>query len=123
MSEPLAVVFYSNLLPGSRLASCLKDLGYRVHALRTLKGLEKVCADEKPLVAVVEITPQKGGFPEITALRANPATGHIPVIAFSGAHDKEFQTAARTAGVSLLAASTAVLEQLPQLLDQALDLE
>jgi CheY-like chemotaxis protein len=123
MSEPLAVVYYSNLIPGSRLASRLKDLGYRVRALRALTSLAKVCEEEKPLLALVEISPQKGGHPEITALRANPATQHIPVVAFSGVHDKAFQAAARAAGVSLLAASAAVLEQLPQLLDQALQVE
>ena len=40
------------------------------------------------------------------------------MIAFSGASDKDFQAAARMSGVSLLASSAAVLEQLPQLLDQ-----
>ena len=123
MSEPLAVVFYSNLHPGSRLPSRLIDMGYRVHPLKTLTGLEKVCETQKPLIAILEIAPQKGGYPEIEALRINPATGHIPVIAFSGASDKDFQAAARMSGVSLLASSAAVLEQLPQLLDQALEVE
>ena len=123
MSEPLAVVYYANLLPGSQLASRLKDLGYRVRTIEALNHLEKVCQEEKPLFALVEIAPQKGGFPEIEALRINPATGHIPVLAFSASHDKTFQASARASGVSLVAASAAVLEQLPQLLDQALQVD
>ncbi len=123
MSEPLAVVYYSNLLPGSQLTSRLKDLGYRVRTIEALNLLKQVCEEQKPLFALVEIAPQKGGYPEIEAVRLNPATEHIPVVAFSGSHDKAFQAAARSSGVSLVAASAAVLDQLPQLLDQALDME
>ncbi len=84
MSEPLAVVYYANLLPGSRLAGRLQDLGYRVRTIASLAGLAEVCAQEKPLVALVEISPAADGRAEIAALRANPATQHIPVVAFSG---------------------------------------
>jgi len=123
MSEPLAVVYYSNLIPGSQVVSRLQDLGYRVQTLSTVKGLAEVCEREKPLIVLIEALPQADTLPEIRALRSNPATQHIPALGFSGAHDRAFQESAREAGVSLLAASAAVLEQLPQLLDQVLQVD
>ncbi|HWD20915.1 MAG TPA: hypothetical protein VHB20_16735 [Verrucomicrobiae bacterium] len=123
MSDPLAVVYYSNLIPGSRLVARLQDMGYRVHTLPALTGLAAACEQEKPLLALIEISPEANGREQLRALRANPATQHIPVLAFANVHDKAFQAAAQEAGVSLLAASAAVLEQLPQLLDQALQVD
>jgi CheY-like chemotaxis protein len=121
MSEPLAVVYYSSLIPGSRLVSRLVDLGYRVHPLTALADLPTVCEREKPIVALVEISAAADGRREVKALRANPATTHIPVLAFCGPHDKAFAAAAQEAGISLLASSASALEQLPMLLDQALE--
>ncbi len=121
MSEPLAVVYYSSIIPGSRLATRLQDLGYRVHPLAALADLPTACEREKPMIALVEISPAADGQREVKALRANPATAHIPVLAFCGPHDKAFSAAAHEAGVSLLASSASALEQLPMLLDQALE--
>ena len=121
MNEPLAVVFYSSLLPGSRLAARLQDLGYRVQTLTALADLPTTCEREKPLVALVEISPAADGQRDIKALRSNPATSHIPVLAFCGKHDKAFAKAAQESGVSLLALSASALEQLPMLLDQVLE--
>lgn len=121
MSEPLAVVYYSSILPGSRLASRLQDLGYRVRTLSSLGELPATCEREKPMVALLEISPAADGRREVKALRQNPATTHIPVVAFCGPHDKAFAAAAQEAGVSLLASSASAIEQLPALLDQALE--
>ena len=123
MSKPLALICYSNLHPGSRLAARLQDLGYRVQTLGALAGLAEVCRSEKPFVVLAEISPQQDGRAEFAALKQNPDTAHIPVLAFAAAPDKAFAAAAREAGIALLADSGAVLEQLPQLLDQVLRLD
>jgi CheY-like chemotaxis protein len=123
MSKPLALVYYSNLLLGSQLANRLQDLGYRVQSLNSAALLAPACEREKPLVAVAELSPPLEACSAVAQLRANPATRHIPVLAFSPAPDAPLQAQARQAGVTLLAASAAVSEQLPQLLDQILQIE
>jgi response regulator RpfG family c-di-GMP phosphodiesterase len=123
MSKPLALVYYSNLLPGSQLANRLQDLGYRVQSLDTVALLPPACEREKPLVVIAELLPATDACAAIAQLKNNPATQHIPVLAFSPVHDAATQALAIEAGVALLAGNAAISEQLPQLLDQILQIE
>jgi len=123
MSKPLALVFYSNLLPGSQLTGRLQDLGYRVHSIGSAALLPAACESETPLVVIAELVPAAEARAAIAQLKANPATRHVPVLGFSRTHDAAAQTKAREAGVTLLAADTGIAEQLPQLLDQILQVE
>ncbi len=123
MSKPLALVYYSNLLPGSQLCNRLQDLGYRVQSLETLASLAPVCEREKPLVVIAELVPAAEACAAITQLKHNPATQHVPVLAFSPVNDATTQAMAVQAGVALLAGNAAIAEQLPQLLDQILQVE
>jgi hypothetical protein len=56
-------------------------------------------------------------------LRENPATEHVPVLAFTSGNNVGLQQAARAAGATLVASDAAMLDQLPQLLDHALHLD
>jgi PleD family two-component response regulator len=123
MSEPLALVYYSNLLPGSQLPNRLRDLGYRVQSLETVALLPPACEREKPLVVIAELVPATDACAAIAQLKNNLATAHIPVLAFSPVHDAATQGMAIEAGVTLLAGNAAIAEQLPQLLDQVLQIE
>jgi PleD family two-component response regulator len=123
MSKPLALVYYSNLLPGSQLSNRLQDLGYRVQSLDTVALLPPACEREKPLVVIAELLPAAEACAAIAQLKNNPATRHVPVLAFSPVHDAATQALAIEAGVALLAGNAAIAEQLPQLLDQVLQLE
>lgn len=123
MSKPLALVYYSNLLLGSQLANRLQDLGYRVQSLNSAALLASACEREKPLVAMVELFPSLDTCSAVAQLRSNPATRHIPVLAFASAPDAGLQAQAQQAGVTLLAANAGLSEQLPQLLDQILQIE
>ena len=123
MSKPLALVYYSNLLPGSQLSNRLQDLGYRVQSLDTVALLPPACEREKPLVVIAELLPAPEACAAIAQLKNNPATRHVPVLAFSPVHDAATQALAIEAGVALLAGNAAIAEQLPQLLDQVLQLE
>jgi hypothetical protein len=122
MSKPVALVHYANLLPGSQLANRLLDLGYRVETLHDLAKLRETCDREKPMVVVAEVSRDSNACAGIADLRNNVSTGHIPVLGYSAAHDAALQTLAQQSGVTLLASSAAVLEQLPQLLDHVLEL-
>jgi CheY-like chemotaxis protein len=123
MSKPLALVYYSNLLPGSQLAGRLLDLGYRVQSINNADALPATCESQKPLVVVAEVAPGAEVCAAIVRLKANPATQHIPVLGFLRSPTAEAQTQARAAGVSLLASDAGIAEQLPQLLDQILQLD
>ena len=59
----------------------------------------------------------------IRELKRNPETRHIPVIAFTDLKDEKIQTAATTAGATMVAGNDAILDQLPELLEQALQVE
>jgi CheY-like chemotaxis protein len=123
MSKPLALLYYSNLMPGGQLANRLLDLGYRVHMLADMAHLVETCQREKPLVVVAEILPGGPACASIVELRKDSATRHIPVLGYAASLDPAQQNQVAEAGVSLLAGTAAVSEHLPRLLDQVLQLE
>ena len=120
MTQPLAMVCYADLLPGSRLVNRLQDLGYRVQTLNDPGTLPSCAEMEKPLIVLVELEPS-ATCAAITRLRKSSATSHVPVIAFARENDVDLQAAARDAGATLVVNSNGLLAQLKELLDQALD--
>ena len=56
MTQPLALVLYDNLLPGSQLTNRLQDLGYRVQTLTGPECLLSHAEREKPLVLIVDLS-------------------------------------------------------------------
>jgi len=124
MTSPLALVFYENLLPGSQLVNRLQDLGYRVQAINDCAGLVAQVLQGKPIVLVADLNARKGDVCEtIRELKKNAETKHLPVIAFADLKDRQLQTDATEAGATMVSGRDAILEQLPQLLDQALQVE
>jgi DNA-binding response OmpR family regulator len=121
--KPLALVYYVNLLPGSQVANRLQDLGYRVQVLTDLGQLVEASEREKPLVAVIEILPDTTACDRVAQLKKNPATNHIPILGYTDSHTPAQQKLAIDSGVSLLAGRAAISEQLPQLLEQVLQVE
>jgi CheY-like chemotaxis protein len=59
----------------------------------------------------------------IGRLKQNPATQHVPVIAFAPDNNVERCEAARAAGATLVVGETAILNHLAQCLEQALHVE
>ena len=124
MTTPLALVFYENLLPGSQLVNRLQDLGYRVRTVSDVQTLALQALQEKPLVIVADLASATSDVCNtIRELKKNPETRHIPVLAFTEPENGELQAAATTAGATMVAGNDAILDQLPQLLDQALQVE
>lgn len=125
MTKPLGLVYYSNLLPGTQIANRLHELGYRVQTVDAngLVQLAQIAEKEKPLLLVAEMEPASAVSLAVAALKACPATAHIPVLAYAGSPDKNLQESAKKSGASLLAKSQGILDQLPQLLDQVLQVE
>jgi PleD family two-component response regulator len=124
MTQPLALIVYERLLPGSQLVNRLQDLNYRVQVVAKPEQLVEVAQNAKPLVVLADLEPaRQQAFSALTKLRQNAATKHLPVIAFGADEGDQLKAQAEAAGVTLLVSHTAVLNYLPQLLDQALQLD
>jgi CheY-like chemotaxis protein len=123
MTQPLALVLYEQLLPGTQLINRLQDLKYRVQALTDSSALVATARQEKPMIVLADLVSSRGSISQaIAELRANADTKHIPVIAFFSEQAAAGAEAARQAG-ALVVSDTAILNHLPQFLDQALNVE
>jgi CheY-like chemotaxis protein len=124
MTQPLALVLYENLLPGSQLVNRLQDLNYRVQSVSDTGLLVECCEQTKPMLVLADLRASHKGVCEAVArLKKNPATRHVPVIAFGEENDPDLQKTALDAGVTLIVSESALLNHLPQCLDQALRVE
>ena len=123
MTQPLALVFYEKLFPGSRLVNRLQDMNYRVQTI-TSPDLLHVTADrEKPLLIFLDLLEDRAlVYPSIREVKKDLNTQHIPVITFISANDKSVEASALTAGANLVVAETAIIDQLAQIIDQALNI-
>ena len=123
-TKPLALLLYEKLLPGSQLVNRLQDLSYRVQTLSDPGQLVESAEQAKPLVVLADLVSTRADVTAaIARLKQHPATHHLPVIAFGGQDDPDRETAARSAGAALLVSDEAILAQLPQCLQQVLQIE
>jgi len=124
MTQPLALVLYEKLLPGSQLVNRLQDLKYRVQAIADAGRLVECAEQAKPMLVLADLaSPRNDVCAALARLKQNLATQHLPVIAFGGEGAAELQAAAEAAGATLVVSEAAILNHLPQMLEQALHLE
>jgi len=124
MTKPLALVFYEELLPGSQLVNRLQDLGYRVQAITSASDLLPAAEEQKPMVILADLKIHSGDLTSVIGqIRNSPKTSHLPILAFTGKKDRKLQESATKAGASLVAFDDAILQQLPQLLEQVLQVD
>jgi PleD family two-component response regulator len=124
MTQPLALILYEKLLPGSQLVNRLQDLNYRVQTLTHAAMLVECAEQAKPMLVLADlVSTTNDTCAAISKLKQNPATRHLPVIGFGGEASPELQAAAKAAGVTLLVSETAILDHLPECLEQALQVE
>ena len=123
VTQPLALVFYQKLLPGSQVVNRLQDLNYRVQPIAEPADLLQGAQTEGPMLIVADLESGKDDVCGVIAkLRGNPATAHIPIIAF-GAGDESKLQPARDAGATVAVSEAALLGHLPDVLEQALRIE
>jgi len=121
MKQPLALLLYEKLLPGGQLLNRLQDMGYRVQPVPVPDDLVSTAEREKPLLAFIDLEPHFEKICDaIAGLRRNPATAHIPVIAFAAAQGTEAQDLARKRGATVVVPHSVLLQHLDQFMDQAL---
>jgi len=124
MTKPLALIFYEELLPGSQLVNRLQDLGYRVKAITSAPDLLPAAEEQKPMVILADLKSDSGDVTLIISqVRNSPKTSHLPILAFTGKKDRKLQEKATKAGANLVAFEDAILQQLPQLLEQVLQVD
>jgi CheY-like chemotaxis protein len=124
MTQPLALVLYEKLLPGSQLVNRLQDMNYRVQAIADADRLVECAEQAKPMLVLADLESTGNNVcAAVARLRQHPATKHLPVIAFSGDSAGELPAAARAAGATLVVTEAVILTHLPQFLDQALQFE
>ncbi len=123
MTQPLAIVFYEKLMPGSQLVNRLQDLNYRVQAVTDAATLLSITQREMPMLVLADLASKADITRIIADLKADATTAHIPVIAFAEEKATAQLAAAQTAGAALAVSETALNSYLPQLLNQALHIE
>jgi CheY-like chemotaxis protein len=124
VKQPLALLLYEKLLPGSQLVHRLQDLNYRVQPVPAPGELMATAEREKPLVIFVDLEPNFDKICEaIVALRQNMATRHVPIIAFASNEGTPAHQAASRAGATLVVNDHAVLLHLNQFLERALEVD
>jgi PleD family two-component response regulator len=124
MTQPLALVVYEKLLPGTQLVNRLQDLNYRVRAVTDSNTLVACAQQEKPMLVVADLESSRNDICRVIAeLKQDAATQHIPVIAIAREGDAALIRAAQAAGATLIAGESAILTHLSQFLDQALQVE
>lgn len=124
VTQPLALVVYEKLMPGSQLVNRLQDINYRVLSLANPSELASAAEREMPMLIFTDV--QFTGIDivdVIISLRQNPATAHIPLVTFGDEPGSPRAALLLTAGATLVVTDAAVLTHLPQLLEQALRLE
>jgi CheY-like chemotaxis protein len=120
MTKPLALLCYEKLLPGSQLANRLQDGGWRVQTVNDPTALVMSAEEHKPLIAIVDLSSTRTSVTEqLSALRRNQGTAHIPIVAFGA--DESSHPSAAAAGANLVVTDTAILQHLTQFIDQALN--
>lgn len=120
MLQPLAIVCYERLMPGSQLVNRLQDLNYRVLALNNPAQLAATIRRELPLLAFVDLDVRGDICGAIEKIKADATTVHVPIIAFAPDNRSELLAAAQKAGASLTVGEANLGGHLEQLLEQAL---
>ena len=120
MTQPLVVVYYEKLMPGSQLVNKLQDLNYRVQAVNDAAAFLACAQSEMPLLAIVDLAIGDAICSAIAALKSDTATGHIPVVAFAGENAADLMEKGRNAGAKLVVSEAAIASHLSELLEQAL---
>ncbi len=124
MTQPLALVLHERILPGRQLVNRLQDLNYRIQTISNPGQLTESAEECKPMLVLADLEPGGTAVCEaISRLKHGRNTSHIPVIAFGADALPDVQSAARDAGSSLVVSETALLTHLPQLLEQALQVD
>jgi CheY-like chemotaxis protein len=121
--QALAIVYYERLMPGSQLVNRLQDANYRVLAFNRAHLLFKSAQQETPMILFAELGINNEVLAVVEKIKADPISNHIPIIGFAPDNNPALLAAAQKSGVDLAVNESALLNHLPQLIEQALHIE
>jgi CheY-like chemotaxis protein len=105
------------------LVNRLQDLNYRVLAVSNAALLAATAKRETPLLLLADLDAQADICAAIEKIKADPASAHLPIIAFAPDDRPELLVAAENAGANFTVGETVLASHLPQLVDRALHVE
>jgi len=124
VTQPLVILLYERILPGSQLLNRFQDMGYRVQALSDPRQLVETARREMPLLVGVDLPfPQADPAGAIAELRAASETCHVPVIAIVPPGLAALEARAMQCQATLVAHDNAILNHLDRFVEQALQIE
>ena len=122
--QPLAVVAYKKLMPGSQVVNRLQDLGYRVQTVSDLMQLPDLAATGGLMLVIIDLDFEGDDVcGVISKLRKETTTAHVPIIAFLTEGSVVEAESVRAAGATLVANAAGIQHQLPDLLEAVLRVE
>jgi CheY-like chemotaxis protein len=121
VAEILAVV--DDLFFLAKIQQTAKLVGVSIETVAPDK-LQECLAQATPRAIVIDLNVRTGSPVELVrALKNNPATRQLPVLAFLSHVQTDLAQAARAAGCDILLARSAFSQQLPQLLEKLARIE
>lgn len=124
MTQPLALLLYKRLMPGSQIVARLQDLNYRVETIQEPEMLVEKAESAKPILVIADLKPSREALEAaISRLKKNPSTSHLPVLVFGDEATAPVESGPTVAGASLVVSDSAIVGYLPQLLEQVLRVE
>jgi CheY-like chemotaxis protein len=117
---PSIVVLVSDLMFSSRIREAAKALGTEVRSVRTPEALAEACHAERPTLVIADLDDTRvRALAAIATLRADAASGDVPVIGFISHVNGAGALAAQQAGCTRVLARSAFVNELPQILTGA----
>ena len=116
---PPVIALVDDLLSLSRIREAGRAAGVEVGAVRGTAELVAAARQAARLVLVDADSQRLPWRDGIAALRADPATGGMPVIVFVSHVRADLAGAARAAGASRVLARSAFVKELPELMTRA----
>lgn len=84
----------------SMLVYLLESLGYEItEAANGTQALEKAVSDQPHLIIMDLALPEMTGVDAAKALKENPTTAHIPIVAYSALTSRQWREKASAAGM------------------------
>lgn len=118
----LLLLAADDLIFPSRIGEALRPLGYSLRVAGTAGAVQEAARNLSPLAILVNLNARRfDAISLIRDLKADPATGALPILAFAGHVEASKHDSARRAGADMSVANSSVSLHLPRLLDRLFD--
>ncbi len=123
-TKPVVLVVFERLVPGSQLVQRLEKLDFDVKTIRDASEMLAAAKELKPLLLMVDLYSSIVDICScIRQIKSDPATKHLPIIAFSQDIKPDWEKEAASAGARFVLPGQALLMHLEGIIDQALEIE